>query len=207
MGEEGDSKFYLGGSCVNVGMQMFGPHSVRPISDMHVMGGSCDVQTQGEVKLPPAQWQEEAWTCQAQMGGGCQASEVCSPPAQGSRICVTRSGVYDQACPADYKDSSWVVYEGIKDTRSCASCSCSPATGNCSGGQMSVHDPSGTCTDAGEVLKTGQCTNLPIHPTMGTFTLKMIKPGGFNPTCTPSGGGLEGDVTATNPITVCCRNP
>lgn len=80
MGEEGDSKFYLGGSCVNVGMQMFGPHSVRPISDMHVMGGSCDVQTQGEVKLPPAQWQEEAWTCQAQMGGGCQASEVCSPP-------------------------------------------------------------------------------------------------------------------------------
>ncbi len=202
------SVFFADGQCINVGMQALGPQSVRPTSGMRVVSGSCTAQTLGSPSFPPADWQDEAWTClPSALGAGCDSSHFCSPPAEDGLICVTRPGAHETECPVDYGSYSWILYRDVDDDRSCSPCTCGAPTGDCSGAEISVEDPSGGCPGNGTVLTNNVCTALPIHSTMGTFSLESWLPGGLQATCSPSGGNPGGSLLPASPLTVCCKNP
>jgi hypothetical protein len=207
-GTSQSSVFFSDGMCINVGMQALGPESVRPTSGIRVVAGSCASQTTGSPSFPPAGWQDEAGTClPSTFGAGCDAPLFCVPPPEGGLVCVTRAGVHNQECPVDYGGASWVLYRDVDESRSCSPCTCGAPTGNCSGAEISVEDPSGGCLGTGTVLANGICTALPIHSSMGTFSLESWLPGGLQATCSPSGGAPTGTVQPASPLTVCCRTP
>jgi hypothetical protein len=207
-GTSQSSVFFSDGQCINVGMQALGPDSVRPTSAMHVVSGSCTAQTTGSPSFPATDWQDTAWTClPSTLGSGCESSQFCSPPAEEGLICITRPGVHDDECPVDYGGLAWVMYRDVDDDRSCSPCTCGAPSGDCSGAEISVEDPSGGCPGNGTVLANGVCTALPIHSSLGTFSLESSLPGGLQANCSPSGGTLTGTVQPTSPLTVCCKNP
>ncbi len=207
-GASQSSAFYSDGLCINVGMQALGPESVRPTSGIRLFSGSCTAKADGNANFPPPAWKDPAWTCfPSSIGAGCDAPLTCVPPADGGAICVTRPGIHDDACPVDYGDLAWVLYRGVDDTRTCSGCTCGAPTGDCSGAEIRVEDPSGGCVGTGTLLTSGVCTTLPIHSSMGTFALESGLPGGLQPTCTPSGGNPDGSLEPTSPLTVCCRAP
>jgi len=200
--------FFSDGQCINVGMQALGPESVRPTSGLRVVSGTCSPQTTGSPNFPSPDWQDEAWTCTASpFGAGCDAPLSCVPPAEGGLVCVTRAGVHDNECPVDYGSVAWVVYRDVDDDRSCSPCTCGAPLGDCSGAEISVEDPSGGCPGTGTVLANGVCTALPIHSSMGTFSIESWLPGGLQANCSPSGGASSGTVQPASPLTVCCRTP
>jgi hypothetical protein len=207
-GTSQSTTFSSDGQCINVGMQALGPESVRPTSGMRVVSGSCSPQTTGSPSFPPAGWQDEAGTClPSTLGAGCDPSQYCSPPAEDGLICVTRPGTHVTECPVDYGGVSWVLYRDVDDNRSCSPCTCGAPSGDCSGAEISVEDPSGGCPGTGTVLANGVCTALPIHSSMGTFSIESWLPGGLQANCSPSGGSATGTVQPASPLTVCCRTP
>jgi len=188
------------GTCINVGMQSFGPQSVRATSGFSVTSGDCNPVSSGTESFPDPIWEVPARACRAiVLRAGCASDEVCAPPTNDGSVCVVREG--SQACPAAFGDRT-VIYKNIDDGRTCTACSCSPPSGNCGGSEISVEDPSGGCPGVGDVISTA-CVAVPVHPTFETFSLESWV-SSVNATCSPEGGDPTGNLTAAGPVTVCC---
>ena len=194
--------FMATGTCINVGMQSFGPESVKATSDFYVASGSCTPTTTGNESFPPASWTTNAIACETStVGGGCSPDQTCLPPWTEGDLCVAKAG--NHTCPQTYP-TRVVVEEAIVDTRGCTACTCGSPSGSCAGCEVSVEAPSGGCQGDGEVVSSSACVAVPVHETYGTFSLESWAPASMNATCEPTGGAETGSVAGADPVTFCC---
>ncbi len=164
--------------------------------------GSC--QPQPSENLPPVSWGIQARACGgATLGatGSCAGTEICAPGLPGaSKSCVYQDG--NQTCPAGYGNKQ-VLYDRAADTRTCTTCSCGTATGDCTGpGAVTLHNQS-DCLDAFvRSISLGECS-------INNAQTPYAKYSGGTPTnvsCAPSGGTPTGTAVPENPVTFCCTN-
>lgn len=194
--------FMATGTCINVGMQSFGPQSVEATSGFYVASGSCTPTTTGTETFPPASWTTNAIACETfTVGGGCSPDRICLPPWTEGDLCVAKVG--DHTCPQTYP-TRVVVEQAIVDTRSCTPCACGSPTGSCAGSEVSVEDPTGGCPGVGDVVSSSTCVDVPVHATYGTFSLESSVPPSIDATCEPTGGAATGGVTGGDLVTFCC---
>jgi len=153
-------------------------------------------------ELPEATWDGAMLACGTGtlLRGGCGQNRVCAPALpKGAALCIVRSG--DQACPAGPYSERQVYFTGIDDSRDCSACACDHDCGY----QWEIYDAADTsCASPLLTLNDAeQCVQ--VTPTSGTIRVGVDITG--SGACTPSGGASTGDVTARDPVTVCCDPP
>jgi hypothetical protein len=167
-------------------------------------GAGCQPSEQHADK-PAPQWRTHALACSPAKAssGGCAKDEVCAPAADGGggfedRYCVYRPGEHD--CPESFSDRR-VYHRAFADTRECSACSC--------GGDECQYrwrvynaDDASCSTPLLELSNAGQCVQ--VNPKDGKLRVgAMISGGGA---CKASGGESSGDVSADDPVTLCCSS-
>jgi hypothetical protein len=162
----------------------------------------------GEAGAPQA-WARDIVTCSpasAGTQGGCQASELCTNPADD--VCVVAEG--ELPCPAGYPART-VGYASVDDQRTC--------TGSCGCGLTSF----GSCVDASVVLSSGSAcsTGFTARPDfgspvcvpldgstsylLGAYAAEHSQPsGGACSAFSDAGVAPAGSVKTTEPTTICC---
>lgn len=189
------------------------PQSVTMESAPTLLG--CAPKTAGSPSLPPAQITSTVRLCGGALAGkGCGAGACVPKPsaAFGSPSCVVKAG--DQACPAGGYSKKSVYFSDtpseLVDTRACAECACGGKGGTC-GGTVTVYSHPG-CTGVETTLtKPSQCGLFEPYVVPGKspwnpvhFSVKYVAaPKGGS--CSASGGGPTGTVTASKLLTVCCE--
>ncbi len=176
--------------------------------------GACTAQPTSNIT--EASFAERMVACEASSvtTQGCSGGQVCLPDLAGplESLCVFRAG--DQACPASPFTSRSVFFSGFNDTRSCSTCSCGASSGSCGGtttfqrftGALTAGCAGGGGPGGGGVAPTllaqpayGACATITDALPFGVFTNPV--PQG---SCLPSGGALQGSVTTSGAVTVCC---
>jgi hypothetical protein len=125
---------------------------------------------------------------------GCMESEVCAPEPGDAfdRVCIFQLGQHD--CPEPFR-SRTLVWSGFEDDRSCAACSCGPATSACTGSLQ--NSGSAACDNITSTIPANSCAM-----TFGEgFTRWDLAPSG---TCAPSPTQLSGEANPVGQTTVCC---
>ena len=168
-----------------------------------VTGGVCDA-TGGGASFTPAQWAVDFVACiGTSTGGGCNSGSVCVPRPQepfASSHCIVRDG--DVPCPSGVYGSKYTFYASLVDERGCTSCSCGSPMGQSCGGMSYLYETNGCMPGSDSpVFHDGSCANV-----NGARSARYV-PDGLGPLggmCTPAGGQPIGQVTPTEPITLCC---
>jgi hypothetical protein len=167
-------------------------------------GAGCQPSEQHADK-PAPHWSTHALACSpnGMSSGGCAKDELCVPAADGGngfedRYCIYRDGEHD--CPKAFGDRR-LYHRSFHDTRACSACSC--------GGDECQYrwrvynaDDSSCATPLLELSSEDQCVQ--VNPKDGKLRVgAMISGGGA---CKASGGESSGDVSADDPVTLCCSN-
>lgn len=182
----GASSTYSAGSCVTTDYTSL-------LGSPQASGGSCAPNP--STTLPPVTWSTAIQSCQpaAAAAGSCTGSGVCLPTLDANfALCIQQAG--DVPCPSGAYGSKLVAYEGVSDSRGCASCTCGGASGVSCGGTWITYS-SGSCSTS-----------------TGSNGLSGCEPGGAGAySATTSGGSCvastpqaTGTATASGPITFCC---
>lgn len=147
-----------------------------------------------------ASFERQARYCSAPpVEASCPEAGTCLPntdDASFDRTCIFQAG--DLECPSDYP-TKHLRFTDLEDTRSCSSCNCSgPAVGTSCGGTLTYSriDVQPTCA-----LTTVSASGCVTKPQVG-LTAKYVPGTSFS--CSKSGAELSGEVTGTEPTTVCC---
>jgi hypothetical protein len=186
------------GVCSNVS----GSWSKMRISGSSRTGGSC-LPSGGEVvSLPPAGWASAVRACNAvpQPAGSCPSGQTCmlAPPPgflQG-KYCVLHDG--DVSCPGVGFVDKHTYYGSFSDTRGCAACKCTFSDQGCDTTALRVLINT-DCTDAGVVVSVpSACLD-----NGGGKRVQLLGTPTPPAACIPS-GGPTGQVTPTDPTTICC---
>jgi hypothetical protein len=162
-------------------------------------GGQCSASVVEQ--LTPASYATRVIACGPGDGAGrCEGGGVCtgspSPPFDG-RVCIATKG--DVQCPAGPYTARSTYHDGLEDTRSCASCSCTPPTDlPCTGKvQLSAEACAGLLYAA---LDVGTCSNSTISSVQAAKFVPNPVTGG----CEPSPAQILGAAAPTEPWTFCC---
>jgi hypothetical protein len=166
--------------------------------------GACKPSTPS-ASLPEAKWNTRVLACAAPSAdhGGCKSDQLCLPRDPGAdfaaNYCVWKDG--DTACPSATFGARHVYYRALHDTRACTACACSGP--NCSY-QWQVFDPSDAMckTPVLTLSSVDQC----VQANVSAGALRVGAEVTGDGKCTPSGGDSAGDVTASAPLTVCCKS-
>lgn len=162
-----------------------------------VMGDQCTWKW--AVELQPVTFGAQIVACTIRSGAECENGGVCMDPSIDGRICIVSQGDVD--CPAGTYTHRVLFHEGADDQRQCEECSCG-LHAKCSG---SVHLYSACKDHEGKLLGEigfGECTEEEkIHNQIKCA--KVV--GEVEGTCTPSGGGIGGQVEKLGAWTFCCR--
>jgi hypothetical protein len=167
----------------------------------------------GQQTLPPYTWNPNAVTCteDSSSASSCGAGHVCAatPPAGAAGPCVVAAG--DVACPGAPYTERTVLHRQFVDARGCAfSCSCTNATASCSctgtGGCGIALKESCSGSTFGTIPVINACQGV-TGPAGAESWGSMLY--GYTATatseCTPAGSGAAtGNVSATEPQTICC---
>jgi len=159
---------------------------------------------------PLGNWSLYALACTSSAGGSCMSTgETCAPaPPSGSgfRLCVAFYGA-EVSCSdlGPYQDTN-VFYAGSTDDQTCASCTCSPPTGDACSARLSVYGGS-ACDEAtllaSETLTAAQPICFGISD--AGIGSKAMGPATYTAgTCVPSDAGSIGNIVAAEPVTFCC---
>jgi hypothetical protein len=177
--------------------------SARITGSSQPAGGGCTASLQRTVPQwdAAADWGALARVCAttgASIDGGCQAPQLCVPPAPtGAAICVWQQA--DVPCPAGYPEKA-LLYTSGSDGRDCASaCTCDAPTGVTCSAIITVSSAA-TC-GAGTLLVAGSCNAF--ASTASPYVSATVTPSGG--ACVADGGAKPtGAVTPSGPVTVCC---
>jgi hypothetical protein len=174
---------------------------------------SGDCTPQPTQNLPEAQFTQQMVGCETNEATlvGCTEGAVCVPdlvsPLQS--WCVYSEG--DQTCPDGPYTERTVYYESLSDSRSCSACTCGDPSGQCEGGGVNFfHDGilSGCNADPATMLvlvgvaEYGSCVDI-LTETGGPIGVSASEPTPVG-SCTPSSVALQGSVTPSGAVTVCC---
>jgi len=205
--EQGAVEYYASGnSACNLGEGGApGPYSVDglcdpsgfgPIASYHKVdpappaGGSC--ATMPATTIPSAATGRSCGGAAA--GGGCDAGQVCAPPASSPfGVCVAQAGMV--ACPAGYTRTH-AAGTGLKDTRTCSGCACAPS---CTGATFTWFADSKCVTKLTSIPADSQCHPTPGAPDASAYTYTAT--GGCTVATSPQPAGTAAVLGAT---TVCC---
>jgi len=114
-------------------------------------------------------------------------------------LCIRQSGDHD--CPEPYTGKR-IVHGGVDDQRGC-DCSCGAPAGAACTAETEVWSYSTSCSGPPDatVSNDGACTEYNDGP---------VHNGSIRYTATPSGGACPaqgqptGEITASDPMTICC---
>jgi hypothetical protein len=197
-----------------------GVNGIRVTNPGSPSGGVCDA---GVASSIPAFDNTNDWlrtgagctTAREQAGatlfqGGCAAGQVCveNPPSSlGVHMCVALQGSQSLCGSANGVtgyDAGFTYYESETDTRACSGpgCSCGSPSLTCT---PNVTVGQGNCTTQTRP-ETTNCDPTTNYPTGGgtVWAVGSSTPAAGG-SCTPTGSGtLNGGITKTSVVTVCC---
>lgn len=178
---------------------------------------TCEISEKGSANILPPRAPTHFRFCRAEkVHGNCEPSEDCgrylnlsnSPNTPFS--CIYKEGIHH--CPKSVYDAKRLtLYSGIEDTRSCGACNLVHTRGavscwydlrlgrsfpRCE--EDTPRDVFSVCLTQSEIQdseKAGKSNSLLLQPPEPIF-------GGM---CHTTDWGPQGDVTAVNPLTVCCE--
>lgn len=190
-------------SCVNVADTTF---SWWSLSSTH-SGGSCAPSSNMEIPVPSYERQIRMCGTEA-TSRGCEADEVCAPiPSQPlpNVSCIYQEG--DHECPeGDYSERS-IHYRDHDDDRTCApACTCAAPDGNCTGASANLY-ATDTCNlesaPGSGTLPSEGCFDAALQPTIRG--VRRTGTASFSGDCAEQGYQPSGELTPTDPVTVCCQ--
>ncbi|HWB80325.1 MAG TPA: hypothetical protein VG755_35415 [Nannocystaceae bacterium] len=194
-----DTIFTISDGCAEFGGEYF---SVRyfefDASDVQVFGSDCEPVAQENI--PPATHQSLVLACGGASEAGTCATGVCVPepasPFQ-DRLCIWQDG--DVECPADTGyTAKEVAFDSLTDDRECSTCSCGALGGSCGAPTVTLRADNGCNGTAGITLDDGECGQAGVAANSAELTAAV------DPSCTPAGGELGGEVTENGAHTICC---
>jgi hypothetical protein len=143
--------------------------------------------------LPPA-WSTTMKLCtRTTSGGGCSSGFACVPKVAGAKTCSEKAGA---VCPTTTNQETW--QRGFSDNRSCGGCACTAAGGNCSSVAVQLGHDWGCGTIDGSLHGGEKSCSI------STYAPPAILSGlPTNPTCSV-GAPVNGTLTATQPLDLCC---
>jgi hypothetical protein len=117
-------------------------------------------------------------------------------------LCVFRSG--EHSCPAGWtaKHTGW---EDFADSRGCATCSCGAPGGATCEGRIEGHQNS-ACSNLGFTIDLPGLECVVTEDT-APLSAEFVATGTLGGSCTPSGGNPTGELTGSEPVTICCSTP
>ncbi|MEM6992833.1 MAG: hypothetical protein AAF721_20125 [Myxococcota bacterium] len=171
-----------------------------------VWGGACLASAAHHV--PEATWGTEVRLCGGgELAGACPGvSQTCVATPNAGALCVYRGGEFDCSDAGEFSVASGVAFSGFEDTRACSACTCSAPQGQCHLSSIRLYDGGG-CPGFGLVEQVG--VNGPVACFDADAPATHYRIDGLDPgpgvACTPSPMVVDGALTATDPVTVCCR--
>jgi hypothetical protein len=177
----------------------------KPMNPQWTATGTCPAAP--TVNIGTAVWNERMVACETNDASpaGCAAASECLPELANplDAWCIYRDG--EHACPSGPYSDQTIYYASFTDSRSCSACTCGTPTGICQG---SMHFSYGSNLPNGCELANGLdsasfggCVQVDgsVFP-LGSPT--TAQPMG---SCPPQGGTLQGSVTRSGAVTVCCK--
>lgn len=188
-----DSGAGVVGACVNLCCGGDSANYVKPVPD--VSGASCASTTLVD-SAPAPVWAASLIGCGPIASATCGEQRCFVPPAEGA-LCIHKSG--DHVCPEGPFSEERVWFASFEDTRACEPCGCSPVdTADCN--EVVTGYAVNNCTVGDAVLAPAPgCTVAPVD--FDGARIQSVDPTG---SCTPTGGTPTGEVTPSQPTTVCC---
>jgi hypothetical protein len=167
-------------------------------------GGACAPSLATSVS--PWAWTKEVRACglaEPASELSCAAGTACVPvpslPYEFGNLCVVREGTW--ACPAAFP-AQRVYYTGASDTRSCSACSCGAATDvACTGGTTKSYFDSSCAVLVSSVSSPESCGGG-RSGFVAAMELSGITASGGS--CAASSVTPTGEVSSTQPTTLCC---
>jgi hypothetical protein len=171
------------------------PSSASTDSTMAVgaltLGNACSAEGL-VVDLPAVSFVEPIAACgTAELGSGCE-DDVCAPPTE-SALCVLAEG--DLACPDGYPNGL-VVFTSYVDMRDCE-CACEPA-GDCDP-ELELFGQDGCSENLAEIPADSTCNTV----SAGAVESALVTTP--NAVCDMTSTWSTGDVSPTEPYTICCQ--
>jgi hypothetical protein len=171
---------------------------------------SC--QPSSNQNISPATLEGQLRVCGTQASSdGCEAAELCTaiPEAPlSAAICIYQEG--EHVCPAGPYTERTVHHTAYTDTRDCSpACDCDVSAA-CTGAQVTMYRHTDSCQTG------GLCSNPPCSATKGqgcsqidtgmtqVQSLRLTQAATFAGSCAPEGYEPVGELTPTDPVTVCC---
>ncbi|HKU42179.1 MAG TPA: hypothetical protein VJR89_28670 [Polyangiales bacterium] len=199
-------KPYTGGTLINKPVPQgacnpgegapFGEGSIEtPVAwrvTMSAYPGTCSAS--GSASPLPPTWATTMKLCTTKTrGGGCAKGFACVPKVAGKQHCAQPSAA---SCPASAAKQTW--QRGFSDNRSCGLCGCTASGGDCNDVVVNLGHDWG-CGAIDSTLHGGEkdcnvSTYAPPAWWSGAPT---------NATCSSS-APVNGSLTATSPLDLCC---
>jgi hypothetical protein len=181
------------GQCVELCCSGRGANYVKPAPD--VSAASCAPTTLVDSKPAPS-WGVHLVGCGPVPPTDCGA-DTCFDSVPESDLCIYRSGEHE--CPAGPFSERTVGYASFDDSRACEPCGCGPVdTADCN---ETVRGYAIIDCTVGETLLVPEPGCAPADLDFDGAYIESVAPTG---SCTPTGGNPTGEVTPTQPTTVCC---
>lgn len=169
----------------------FSASYTSPVPD--VSAASCPPMTVTDEKAPLT-WARHLVGCGPVTSSPCTGGECFDLPAEGA-LCIHRPGDVD--CPAGPFSEASLWFEGALDTRGCEPCGCGGVEAQCN--EVVVAHSNNSCSNSSGTLVADGCAEP--SPDLDSAQFVSVAPTG---SCQPNGGVAIGDVTPTEPTTVCC---
>ncbi len=157
--------------------------------------------------VPNWGWDKRGRACggAAPIAGGCSGNAVCtpSPTMSFSRVCVLAAG--DMTCPGGSYWKKHVFHQSATDTRDCSACGCDPPSGvTCNGGSVRIWDTNNCTASTTTAAIDGVC-HFANGITTRSIAIDAGAPQGGSCAKKAGAGVPTGQVTPTNPTTLCCN--
>ncbi len=153
-------------------------------------------------------------------GGGVALANACSataeacfpkpPSSSNAKTCVYKDG--SATCPSGYTATSYVVYRGVSDGRTCpTSCVCSPSGGVCRVSYFENDSSMCVGSNSAMVYSYSDPADACVSRTSGgmgasVYSIKTVSVStSTQATCSGGSSTASGTATGSLPITVCCR--
>lgn len=172
------------------------------------VGVTCTARVVGE---PPAvAWGAEVRLCApapdvaaTRCPGGKAPTPEAVLPYEPSNYCIASRTA--TSCPAGYPAKrTYYDPDKLNDTRRCKDCTCGTPEAPCGGMVITADNPT-ACSGGTQPINLPAACATTKSSNEG-FIYREPDGGGGPVTCPPAGGGAEGTLAPTAPITVCCRN-
>lgn len=181
------------GECINLCCGGDSANFVKAVPD--VAAASCAPITVADAAPLPA-WDQHLTGCGPVERITCGA-ESCFAAPSGQSLCIYQTG--ELACPDGLFSERTVWFADYDDTRACGACTCGEVIDADCHEVVEGYSNDQCANNEAFILPAAQCATAPID--FDSAKVLSVAPTG---SCMPTGGAPTGEVTPTEPTTVCC---